>query len=1138
MKNNLYRDFYIPLKMTNKHILRIMKITFASLFIFITGLFATEASSQVAKVSINSENINIQVLINQIEQQTDYLFIFNKNEVDLTRKVSVHATNQSVADILQNIFKNTDIVYAMQGNSIMLMKGEKTESPVVMQSVKRITGTITDEYGEPLIGVNVSVEGTSNGTITDGSGHFSLSASPGETIQISYIGYATRRIKLGNESTLNVQLKEDTQALEEVVVVGFGTQKKVNLSGSVASVDMNELAESRPITNVTNALAGVAAGLQVTSSNNRPGDDNASILIRGQGTLNNAAPLVIIDGMEGEMSSLNVQDIENISVLKDASSAAIYGSRAANGVILITTKSGKSGKLSVSYNGYVSFQSIRPGVLDPVSNYADYMEYINSGYVNSDMATPYSSTAISEWRSDNGQNPLKYPNTNWIDAAFQNGVGTQHNLSMSGGTDNIQFYGAFGYFDNPGVLENAGYRKYNARTNITAQLTSWLKMGINASGFVGKADPGNAGQTATEAGEQASVGAFTWGWATSPAMILKHDGRYGGIQNPEDDVSESGNNIRLALNSTTGSNITRNVKSRFFITLQPIKDLSVTGSYSYEYTGQSVKTMPVFNDIWNFGTNQIMFYGEGQSYITQKQYDRERNYMDVVANYNHRFLDDRLGLQVMAGASQEQYQYEWHTVSRKDLTVPNGSVLDAANGEISANGNRTQWVMRSYFGRINLDWENKYLAEFNLRSDGSSRFLSDHRWGYFPSGSLAWRIDQEAFMEDAEWLDNLKIRASYGALGNNSVGNYSAISSYGAANYILNNAVNTGWSITALANANLTWEKTKVTDIGFDFGVLNNRLYGTFDWFNKQTEGILIQLPSPLVHGAASTPTSNAAQVTNKGIELSLGWRDQINDFSYSINGNYMYVTNNVDKFKGKDYSLDGIYMTKEGEAIGSMYMYEADRIIQTDEDLAIVNNMIAKNPDAFSKLGATPGKGDILFKDQDGDGIIDPNKDRKVVGSTIPKHTFGLTLSAAYKGIDFSIFMQGVAGAKGYLNEKYFSTSVQRGYQITKEIAENSWAEGMTNAKYPRLTYQNAINNQANTLWIQNKNYLKIRNIQLGYSIPKHLLSKIQLQKLRIYGSLENFFTFTSYKGIDPELDQLTYPTMRQAVIGVNIEF
>lgn len=1138
MKNSLYWNSSIPLKVNNKHILRIMKIALISLFIFITGIFATEASSQVAKISISSVNIDIQTVIKEIEEQTDYLFIYDKNEINLNHKVSISAKNKPVANILKEIFKNTDIVYAMQGNNIMLMKKEATGNPIITQNPRKITGTITDEQGEPLIGVNVSVKGTSNGTITDELGHFELTTYPGETIQVSYIGYATRFIKLGKEQTLNIQLKEDTQALEEVVVVGFGTQKKINLSGSVSSVNMDELTESRPITNVSNALAGVAAGLQVTSSNNRPGDDNASILIRGQGTLNNAAPLVIIDGMEGDMSSLNAQDIENISILKDASSAAIYGSRAANGVILITTKSGKSGKLSVSYNGYVSIQSIRPGVLDPVSNYADYMEYINRGYENSNIVAPYSSTAISEWRNDNGQNPLKYPNTNWIDDTFQTGIGTQHNLSMSGGTDKIQFYGAFGYFDNPGVLENAGYRKYNARTNITAQLTSWLKMGVNASGFIGKADPGNAGQSATESGEQASVGVFTWGWATTPAMVLKHDGRYGGIQNPEDDVSESGNNIRYALNSTTGDNTTRNIKSRFFITLQPIKDLSVTGSYSYEYTGQDVKTTPVFNDIWNFGTNQVMFYGEGQSYITQKQYDRERNYMDIVANYNHRFLDDRLGLQAMVGASQEQYKYEWYSVTRKDLTIPNGTVLDAANGEISASGNRTQWVMRSYFGRINLDWENKYLAEFNLRSDGSSRFQSDHRWGYFPSGSLAWRVDQEAFMEDLEWLDNLKVRASYGALGNNAVGNYSSISSYGATNYVLNNAVSTGWSITALANAKLTWEKTKVTDIGLDFSVLNNHLYGTFDWFNKKTEGILIQLPSPLVHGNASTPTSNAAEVTNKGVELSLGWRGKINDFSYDINGNYMYVTNNVDKFKGEDYSLSGIYMTKEGEAINSMYMYEVDRIIQTDEDLAIVNEMLAKNPDAFSKLGATPQKGDILFKDLNKDGIIDPNNDRKIVGSTIPKHTFGLTLSAAYKGIDLSIFMQGVAGAKGYLNASYFSSNVQRGYQITKEIAENSWVEGMTNAKYPRLTYQNAINNQANTLWIQNKNYLKIRNIQLGYTIPKHLLSHFQLQKLRIYGSLENFFTFTSYKGIDPELDSLTYPTMRQAVFGINIEF
>ena len=1136
MKNKLYWDYCILL-IPNKHILNIMKIAFICLFIFISGMFATEAESQNARISLK-QTTSVLDLINIIENQTDYLFVYDKKDIDLNRQISVKAQNKTVAEILLTIFKNTDIVYAMQGNNIVLMKKSSESIPVIQQRTVRVTGIVTDEKGDPLAGVNVSAKGTTNGTITDIDGHFSIMAEPETILQFSYIGYMNQFIKVGNSTSVTISMKEDTQALDEVVVVGFGTQKKVNLSGSVSSVDMSTLTESRPITNISNALAGLAAGLQVTSSNNRPGDDNASILIRGKGTLNNSSPLVIIDGMEGEMNSLNVHDIENISVLKDASSAAIYGSRAANGVILITTKTGKEGKLKVSYNGYVAFQSIRPGVLDPVSNYADYMEYINSGYNNSNQALPYSQTSISAWRGDNGQNPLKYPNTNWIEDTFSTGVGTNHTLSMSGGTEKIQFYGAFGYFDNPGVLENAGYRKYNARTNINAQLTSWLKMGMNVSGFVGKAEPGNAGQSATEAGEQASVGAFTWGWATSPAMILRHDGRYGGIQNVEDDVSESGNNVLKVLNSTKGENTTRNIKSRFHITLQPIKDLSVTGSYSYEYTEQGIKTIPVFNDVWDFGKDQIIFKGEGESYITEKEDKRERNYMDIVANYNHRFLDDRLGLTAMVGASQEQYKYEWFNVTRKNLTAPNGTVLDAANGQISTGGNMTQWVMRSYFGRLNLDWENKYLLEFNLRSDGSSRFLSDSRWGYFPSGSIAWRMDQEEFLNSTDWLSNLKIRASYGSLGNNSVGNYSAISSYGSANYVLNNGVSTGWAITALANAGLTWEKTKVTDIGFDFGVLDNRLYGTFDWFNKKTEGILIQLPSPLVHGSATTPTSNAAEVTNKGIELTLGWRDKAGDFDYGINLNYTHVTNNVDKFKGEDYSLNGIYMTKEGLPINSMYMYVADRIIQTDDDLAIVNDMLAKNPDAFSQLGGVPQKGDILFKDLNGDNKIDPTNDRDIVGDTNPKHMFGLNLSAGYKGFDFSIFMQGVIGAKGYLNEKYFTSTVQRGYQITKEIAENSWTDGMTNAKYPKLTYQTAVNNQANTLWIQKKDYLKIRNIQLGYTLPKSVLSKVQLEKVRFYGSLENFFTFTGYKGIDPELDDLSYPTMRQAVIGVNIEF
>lgn len=1124
MKNNLYRDFYIPLKMTNKHILRIMKITFTFLFIFITGLFATEASSQVAKVSINSENINIQTLINQIEQQTDYLFIFNKNEVDLTRKVSVHATNQSVADILQNIFNNTDIVYAMQGNSIMLMKGKKTKNPITMQFVKKIAGTVIDEYGEPLIGVNVSVEGTNNGTITDGSGHFSIAASQGETLLISYIGYTTRRIKIGNTTTIDIELREDTQALEEVVVVGYGTQKKVNLSGSVASVKISDMAESRPITNLSNALAGAAAGVNVTSANNRPGSDDATIKIRGIGTLNNADPLVIIDGVEGTLSNININDVDNISILKDAASSAIYGSRAANGVILVTTKTGHTGKMKLSYNGYVTFQSARKGILEPVSNYADYMEYINEGYNNANVACPYAETSIQEWRADGGRNPLKYPNTNWLDESFQTGVGSNHTVSMQGGSESIQFYGSLGYYDNPGIMENAGYQRYHVLSNITANITDWLKMGLNFNGYYGKSDLGS--------------GEFGWAYATSPAMILKHDGKYGGMQDPQADISESGNNMLASLNAARGDDITRNGKGRFFLTVSPIKDLSVTGSMVYEFTGNNQKVIPVFHDYWNFSNNTILIEGKGQSYIRQLNNRYERNFMDIVANYNHRFLEDKLGVGIMAGASQERYTEEKEKTERKDLIDSSLSVMDAANGELSASGSKSVWAMRSYFGRINLDWENKYLAEFNLRSDGSSRFLQRNRYGWFPSGSVAWRISEEEFMKECDWLDNLKIRASYGSLGNNSVGNYAARSTYSNATYVVNSLAQTGWKIAYLANPLLTWEKTHVADIGLDFNILNNRLSGTFDYFNKKTDGILIQLPIPRVHGTASAATTNAAEVSNRGIELTWGWNDRIGDFSYGVTMNYTHIKNTIDKFQGEDYSLDGYKYIKEGGAIGDMYMYEADRIIQTDADLELVNDMIASNPKAFEVLGRVPTKGDVLFKDLDHNGIIDTD-DRTVVGNTNPTDYLGLNLYAAYKGVDLSLSMDGAFGYQGYINESYFSTSVSKDHQISKYVVENAWREGTTNAKYPRLSSQGIIaTDNYNTTWMQNRNFWKIRNIQLGYTFPKLLTQKIFVQKLRIYGSLENFFTITVWKGIDPETDNLVYPTMRQAVVGINVEF
>lgn len=1014
----------------------------------------------------------------------------------------------------------------------------------VQQAKKEISGIITDVSGEPIIGANVVEHGTTNGTITDMDGNFSLNVSPNATIVITYIGYVEQKIPVGSQSSFTIKLKEDSQNLEEVVVVAYGTQKKVNLSGSVASVNMTELTDSRPITNISNGLAGMAAGVHVTSGSNRPGNDNSSILVRGQGTLNNSAPLVIIDGTEGNINSVNPQDIENLSVLKDAASAAIYGSRAANGVILITTKQGKSGKTKIEYSGYVSFESIDK-TMTPVSNYANYMELVNEGYLNSNQPAPFKQETIDLWRTNENGDQLKYPNTDWIDATFSTSVSTNHNISVSGGTEKVRFYTAFGYMDDPGVMDNSGYSKYNLRGNLDVDVKSWLKIGTNLSGFIANTQPGT----------DKIDGVFTYGQATTPGMVFRApDGRYGSMNNLEDDAQSGANNPLASLNSIYGKYTKKNTKARLFATLLPFNGFSLTGSYSYENVDEQQENKPLFLDLWNFQNNTITRKGEGRTSIANKNIKQERNFMDIVARYENN-LFNKLDLNVMLGASQEQYGWQWFNASKLDLIDPGLGVIGGAVGDATAGGTRVEWAMRSFFGRINLGWNNKYLLEINMRADASSRFLPDQRWGYFPSVSAAWRIDQEEFMSSySSWLSNLKLRGSYGSLGNNAVGgedqnkgNYSALSTYSTANYILNNALAMGLSQTAIANAALTWETTKIANIGLDFGFLNNRLSGTADYFHKKTDGILIDLPAPAVHGNASIPKQNSAVVLNQGVELALGWRDQIGDFSYSINGNVTWLKNEVTRFKGDEYSLNGAKIIQEGLPINAQYVLLVDRILQTDEDVALVQKMIdnapmdeqtGKRKNPFAAYGK-PEKGDLLYKDVNGDGIINDD-DRTIVGrGPNPNFTYGLNMSVGYKGFDFSVLFQGVDGIKMIYNDGYFTPTVRLGYQINKDIVEGRWVEGRTDATYPRLLhYSDSRNTQNSNLWVQNKSYLKIKNIQLGYTFPKSWLSKIDIERVRIYGSLENFFTFTDYKGLDPEVEKTHYPTMKQAVIGLNVSF
>ena len=1112
-----------------KKMLKIVRLTIIMVFCLV---FYASGSiySQNTRLSLTAKDITILELFREIESQSRFVFLYQADDLQLNRKINRDFRNESIGEILNEALEGQQVTYEIFDRQILISKIESSRAAGTSLQELKVSGNVKDEKGMPMPGVTVVIKGTSQGAITDVNGNYSFLHVPaGASLIFSFVGMRTQEVLVSGRTSINIIMLEEAIGIEEVVAIGYGVQKKVNLSGSVVSVNVDKLTESRPIINLSNALTGMAAGVSVTSGSNRPGHDDATILVRGQGTLNDASPLIVIDGVESPINSVNPQDVASISVLKDASASAIYGSRAANGVVLITTKQGKSGTLKLDYNGYLSMESIRK-TLTPVSNYADYMELINEGYRNSNLATKFSQEMIDAWR--NGTDPLLYPNTDWIDATFKESVSSNHLISMSGGSDKIRFYSSFGYMNNPGVMENSGQEKYTVRMNIEGDVRPWLKLGANINGYYSDLDVG------TELVE----GVFTYAAGTVPGMVFRApDGRLGAINNSEDNPQSSSCNPLDYINRRRGSYDKHNIRSRFFGTISPVKGFSVTGSFNYDLTDEEMSQTADYHDLWNFLTNTITVEGTGKTYAKSTDSKVIRHFWDVVARYENKFFSKQLDFGVMAGTSSEQYLSRNFAALKYDLVDPGLTDIAAATGDASVSGSSTDWAMQSYFGRMNLNWKDKYLLEMNLRADGSSRFRKGNRWGYFPSASVAWRIDQEEFMQSlfTGWLSNLKLRVSYGSLGNNSVDNYESQSSYSLSNYCWGNEMVVGLAQLAIANANLTWETTYVTNLGVDFGLLDNRMTGTVDLFNKKTKDILINLPAPAVHGTSAIPTQNAATVTNKGIELTLGWQDRKGDFSYGFNGNFTYTKNKVDKYKGDDYSLSGANYIRKGYAINSQYMLRVDRIIQTDEDLAVVQDMLAKNSNAFAAFG-TPQKGDLLYKDLTGEGIINSD-DREVVSDgNNPKFIFGLNTTIGYKGIDMAILLQGIAGVKVFWQQAQYNTpTVRWGYQLNKEVVEGRWYEGRTDATYPRLLENSDTRNtQYSDFYLEDKSYLKIRNIQLGYTLPANLVKRLYIDRFRIYGSLENFITFTSYNGFDPEVSGMAYPSMKQAVIGINLTF
>ena len=1007
-----------------------------------------------------------------------------------------------------------------------------------------VTGIVADAAGLPVAGAVVTIAGdTSKSAMTDADGRFTIAGvAAGSTLQASFLGMKPAEAKVvAGQSDYSIVMQTDDALLDEVVVVGYATQKRVDMTGAVASVNVGDLAD-RPVTNITSALAGLAPGLSVTNSGgNTPGFEAQSILVRGQGTLNNAAPLVVVDGMTGiALSDINPQDIENVSVLKDAASAAIYGSRAANGVILVTTRRGAERAPRVTYSGNVSFETVAKR-LNLVTDYADFMTIQNAALVVNGQAPRFSQGKIDEWRNDAGRNPTIYPNTDWQDHIYRNpSVVQTHNLSVTGGSAMVRYNLSLGLVDNPGMIYYTDYRRYQLRSNLEVNVKPWLALGANIFGFIDRNNPSS--ENAAAGGDVIfGSGAFN----TVPGMTLYDPatGLYGGIQNPEEENVSNFNPYRRQWFYDTDYPVkTRRTVLKLYGRLEPVKRLVIEGSFSLNNWERNVEHHLTDRDLFRFTFDGPVLIREGKvrTYIRRYNYKNYFRQSELTARYG--ITAGALQIDLLAGMSQEYNKYDHDYYIKYDLVDPSLGAIDAGTTNGNITGNYDEWSMRSVFGRVNLNWDDRYLLEANLRTDSSSKFAPGRRRGYFPSVSAGWRISQERFMESASaWLNHLKLRFSYGTLGNNATTSYYMYQSlFATANYILNGSIAGGLAQTILANPDLTWEKTAMTNAGLDFAFLNNRLSGSVDIYTKDTRGILISLPAPLEHGTSVVPNRNAGEVNNKGFEVDLHWNDRIGKVSYSVGFNLGFVTNKVTKFQGDVPSVDGVYKTQEGRPINQLYVITVDRIVRDEADLAYVESLVERNPDYFATY-QRPELGDFLYRDANGDGKLDANDRVEIGHGTVPRLSYGANLGLEWNGFDFGVLFQGVGSHQVYHNNQAFRFVTVMGQSLNKDITDNAWTpENPYASKYPVLRNSaNSKNNIASDAFVHNAAYLRCKNIRLGYTVPRQLTRKFYVENLKVYTSIDNLFTLTRFPGLDPEVGATVgYPAVRQYSVGLNVTF
>ncbi len=1019
--------------------------------------------------------------------------------------------------------------------------GLKQDAVTIMQQQNlKVSGVVTDEAGEPLIGVSVLVKGTTLGNITDLNGRFSLDVPEGSILEISYIGYKTQSIKAQREP-MNIVLKEDAQKLDEVVVVGFGTQKKVNLTGSVSAVTGDDISK-RPVANAAILLQGQIPGLRVNQGLGQPGGEGTSFRIRGQGTFSSAGsdPLILINGVPGSMTNLDPSVIESVSVLKDAASAAIYGARAANGVILVTTKQGAVGdKVHISYHGNVGLHTPTK-LYDRVTNSVEYMELANLAWKNSGTGKQYTQDQINLYRNNVGD--PQYPNFDWQDYMFRTAVVQTHNLSMAGSTEKTTYNVALNFVDQPGTMRGFKYRKYNATIDLTARITNFIKVGTYANLMYGETEQPRQGQNDAFLSTLSQAPTYMpWlpddgtgirRWTSSAYSFESHNKNMPAIigDNAMKRDNDFDINAQLWLEINLAKGLTWYTKGAARLQSNKSKDWRGSTTYTYDYhTGERSSEL----DKGGLGLS----VGDGRRFYTN---------LYSYLKYDLSLVDNAHNFSLMVGYNQESEKYETLNAYRKDFAFDLPVLNAGGTADWSNSGGEEEWAIQSLFGRFNYDFKERYLFEANMRYDGTSRISDENRWGVFPSFSVAWRATEEEFIKNLNlnWLNNFKLRGSWGQLGNQNIGLYpyqamiSGVDDYPFTK--TSDGVIIGYQQTAYANRNIKWETTTITDIGFDLQVFDG-LSVTFDWYKKTTDDILRSSQVSSLLGL-SAPTVNNGSVENKGIEVALNYANMVKGgtfrgFRYNAGVYFDRSRNKLTEFGAEE--IGSYSIKREGLPYDEYYMLEC---IGVFADQAEIN----ASPKQFND-NTQPG--DLKYKDISGpdgkpDGVID-NYDRRTFSGRFPGFEYGINASATWKGFDLSLIGQGVADKKYYTTDWGVQPFMQ-GSSPNKDYIKHMWTEeNPYGAKHPKLYWQDmggGKNTRPNSYYLKDASFFRLKNVTLGYTLPRVWTEKANISKVRIYFSGDNLLTLTPYKGLDPERNgdgrDAIYPQNRIYSFGLNVEF